>query len=208
MNMTTETNDIPVTNIDPASAANAQPETTVSASAAPPTATPTAPPVFEPTAAEKIASGAYQHSAEAAEALRRGELAQYSSIDPNANSDDRLIALLSYVTQIFIPVIMPLIVLLSESSAKRPFQRYHAVQSLGFAVVFWSLMVMVGVGTTVMQIIPIIGALIAVLVVCLSPIAWFASTLLLLYYGLQAYKGRRFAIPGLTSFLRDQNWLA
>jgi len=208
MNMTTETNDIPVTNIDPASAANAQPETTVSASAAPPTATPTALPVFEPTAAEKIASGAYQHSAEAAEALRRGELAQYSSIDPNANSDDRLIALLSYVTQIFIPVIMPLIVLLSESSAKRPFQRYHAVQSLGFAVVFWSLMVMVGVGTTVMQIIPIIGALIAVLVVCLSPIAWFASTLLLLYYGLQAYKGRRFAIPGLTSFLRDQNWLA
>jgi uncharacterized membrane protein len=208
MNMTTETNDIPVTNIDPASAANAQPETTVSASAAPPTAPPTAPPVFEPTAAEKIASGAYQHSAEAAEALRRGELAQYSSIDPNANSDDRLIALLSYVTQIFIPVIMPLIVLLSESSAKRPFQRYHAVQSLGFAVVFWSLMVMVGVGTTVMQIIPIIGALIAVLVVCLSPIAWFASTLLLLYYGLQAYKGRRFAIPGLTSFLRDQNWLA
>ena len=206
--MTTETNDIPVTNIDPASAANAQPETTVSASAAPPTAPPTAPPVFEPTAAEKIASGAYQHSAEAAEALRRGELAQYSSIDPNANSDDRLIALLSYVTQIFIPVIMPLIVLLSESSAKRPFQRYHAVQSLGFAVVFWSLMVMVGVGTTVMQIIPIIGALIAVLVVCLSPIAWFASTLLLLYYGLQAYKGRRFAIPGLTSFLRDQNWLA
>lgn len=202
--MTTETNDIPVTNIDPASAANAQPDTTVSASAAPPTA----PPVFEPTAAEKIASGAYQHSAEAADALRRGELAQYSSIDPNANSDDRLIALLSYVTQIFIPVIMPLIVLLSESSAKRPFQRYHAVQSLGFAVVFWSMMVMVGVGTTVMQIIPIIGALIAVLVVCLSPIAWFASTLLLLYYGLQAYKGRRFAIPGLTSFLRDQNWLA
>ena len=206
--MTTETNDIPVTNIDPASAANAQPDTTVSASAAPPTASPTASPVFEPTAAEKIASGAYQHSAEAADALRRGELAQYSSIDPNANSDDRLIALLSYVTQIFIPVIMPLIVLLSESSAKRPFQRYHAVQSLGFAVVFWSMMVMVGVGTTVMQIIPIIGALIAVLVVCLSPIAWFASTLLLLYYGLQAYKGRRFAIPGLTSFLRDQNWLA
>jgi hypothetical protein len=24
--------------------------------------------------------------------------------------------------------------------------------------------------------------------------------------GFQAYKGRRFAIPGLTSFLRDQNW--
>nr|MBP6440007.1 hypothetical protein [Caldilineaceae bacterium] len=107
---------------------------------------------IEPTAAEKIAGGAYQHSAEAADALRRGELMQYSSIDPEANSDDRLIALLSYVTQIIIPVIMPLIVLLSESSNKRPFQRYHAVQSLAFAAVFWSLMVMVGVGTAIMQV--------------------------------------------------------
>ena len=30
---------------------------------------------------------------------------------------------------------------------------------------------------------------------------------LMLYYGYQAYKGRRFAIPGLTSFLTDQGWL-
>jgi uncharacterized membrane protein len=167
-----------------------------------------APSVFEPTAAEKIAGGAYQHSAEAADALRRGELVQDSSIDPEANSDDRLIALLSYVTQIIIPVIMPLIVLLSESSNKRPFQRYHAVQSLAFTALFWSLMVMVGVGTAIMQVIPLVGMLIGLMVFCMTPIAWFASVLLLLYYGLQAYKGRRFAIPGLTSFLRDQNWLA
>lgn len=163
---------------------------------------------IEPTAAERIASGAYQHSAEAADALRRGELVQSSMVDPAANSDDRLIALLSYITQIFIPVIMPLIVLISESSNKRPFQRYHAVQSLAFTVVFWSLMVMVGIGTTIMQIVPLVGMLIGVMVFCLAPIAWFASVLLLLYYGLQAYQGRRFAIPGLTSFLRDQNWLA
>jgi len=202
--MTTETNDIPVTNIDPASAANAQPEASVSASAA----APTAPPAFEPTAAEKIASGAYQHSAAAADALRRGELVQASTVDPDATSDDRLIALLSYVTQILVPVIMPVIVLLSESSNRRPFQRYHAVQSLAFAVVFWSLLVMVGVGTAILQIIPIIGALIGVMVFCLSPLAWFTSVLLLLYYGLQAYQGRRFAIPGLSSFLRDQGWLA
>ncbi len=197
--MTTESNDIPVTGAEPG-AENTVPQA--------PAAPPPPAPVFEPTAAERIASGAYQHSAEAADALRRGELAQASAIDPNASSDDRLIALLSYVTQIIIPVIMPVIVLLSESSNKRPFQRYHAVQSLAFAVVFWSLMVMVGIGTTILQIIPIIGALIGVMVFCMTPIAWFASVLLLLYYGLQAYQGRRFAIPGLTSFLRDQNWLA
>jgi hypothetical protein len=33
--------------------------------------------------------------------------------------------------------------------------------------------------------------------------AWFA----LVYYGYQAYQGKRFAIPGLTSFLRDQGWV-
>jgi uncharacterized membrane protein len=197
MKMTTEINDTAGT-----SAAN-QPAMTTRVDPQPQAA----PPVFEPTAAEKIAGGAYQHSAEAADALRRGELVQASSIDPDASSDDRLIALLSYVTQIIIPVIMPVIVLLSESSNKRPFQRYHAVQSLAFAVVFWSLMVMVGVGTAVLQIIPLVGVLVGIMTFCLTPIAWFASTLLLLYYGLQAYKGRRFAIPGLSSFLQDQGWL-
>ena len=74
------------------------------------------------------------HTSEAADAFRRGEIMQNSEIDVLADSDDRLIALLSYATQIVIPVIMPIIVLLSESSKKRPFQRYHAVQSLAFVV--------------------------------------------------------------------------
>src|SRR5512137_204458 len=77
----------------------------------------------EQTPVERIASQAYTHSSEAADALRKGELMQNTTVDVLADSDDRLIALLSYVTQILIPVIMPIIVLLSESSKKRPFQR-------------------------------------------------------------------------------------
>lgn len=161
----------------------------------------------EPTPVERLASDAYQHTSEAADAFRRGELLQNSAIDPLADGDDRLIALLSYATQIVIPVIMPVIVLLSESSKKRPFQRYHAVQSLAFTIVFWSLLVLAGIGTAVIQIVPLIGFLIGLMMACLVPLAWFAQALMLLYYGFQAYKGRRFAIPGLTSFLRDQNWL-
>ena len=140
-------------------------------------------------------------------AFSRGELLQNSEIDPLADNDDRLIALLSYATQIIIPVIMPAIVLLSESSKKRPFQRYHAVQSLAFAVVFWGLLVLAGIGTAVIQVVPLIGFLIGLMMACIVPLAWFAQAILLLYYGFQAYKGRRFAVPGLTSFLRDQNWL-
>ncbi len=161
----------------------------------------------EKTAAERLASDAYQHSSEAADALRRGELMQNSEIDPLADGDDRLIALLSYATQIIIPVIMPVIVLLSESSKKRPFQRYHAVQSLAFTVLFWGLLVLAGIGTAVIQVVPLIGFLVGLMMACLVPLAWFAQAIMLLYYGFQAYKGRRFAIPGLTSFLRDQNWI-
>ena len=161
----------------------------------------------EPTPAERMASDAYQHTSEAANAFSRGELMQNSEIDPLADNDDRLIALLSYATQIIIPVIMPAIVLLSESSKKRPFQRYHAVQSLAFTVVFWGLLVLAGIGTAVIQVVPLIGFLVGLMMACVVPLAWFAQAILLLYYGFQAYKGRRFAVPGLTSFLRDQNWL-
>ena len=160
----------------------------------------------EQTPVERMASDAYQHTSEAADALRRGELMQNSEIDPLADSDDRLIALLSYATQIIIPVIMPAIVLLSESSKKRPFQRYHAVQSLAFTVLFWGLLVLAGIGTAVIQVVPLIGFLVGLMMACVAPLAWFAMAIMLLYYGFQAYKGRLFAIPGLTSFLRDQNW--
>lgn len=164
-------------------------------------------PVGEPTPVERMASEAYAHTSEAADALRRGELVQNSTVDPLADSDDRLIALLSYATQILIPVIMPVIVLLSESSKKRPFQRYHAVQSLAFTIVFWGLITVAGIGTAIIQVIPIVGVLVGLMMACIVPLAWITYALMLVYYGFQAYKGSRFAVPGLTSFLRDQNWL-
>src|SRR4051812_35943786 len=77
----------------------------------------------------RIAESAREQAGVAADALRRGEFMSDATVDMEANQDDKLIALLSYVTQIIIPLIMPVIILLSESSKKRPFQRYHAVQS-------------------------------------------------------------------------------
>jgi uncharacterized membrane protein len=162
----------------------------------------------EQTPVERMASTMYAQAGEAANAFRRGELLQESQVDPLADSDDRLIAMLSYVTQLVLPVVMPLIVLLSESSKKRPFQRYHAVQSLAFVLLFWLVFIAASIAIGVLQIIPVLGWLIGVFaLMCLTPIYFLVGIGLLLYYGLQAYKGRRFAIPGLTSFLRDQNWL-
>ena len=158
-------------------------------------------------AAERAVHVAREQANTAASALRRGEFMHDATVDHEADRDDKLIAMLSYVTQVFIPLIMPIIVLLSESSKKRPFQRYHAVQSLALTLLFLALAAAVGIGTALLQIVPLIGWLIGIAVLCLSPILFFMALIALLYYGYQAYQGKRFAIPGLTSILRDQGWL-
>ncbi|MFZ4847707.1 MAG: DUF4870 domain-containing protein [Caldilinea sp.] len=142
------------------------------------------------------------------EAFRPGTVSENATAEGTANSDDRLIALLSYVTQLLLPVVMPLIVLLSESSRKRPFQRYHAVQSLALVVLFWLIFLSASVAVGILQIIPLLGWLVgAFALFCLTPLYFLAGIWLMLYWGYQAYRGRRFEIPGLTSFLRDQSWL-
>ena len=162
------------------------------------------------TPAERLVGVAREQAAQAADAIRRGEFMRDPMVDPDASSDDRLIALLSYATQIIIPVVMPAIVLLSESSKQRPFQRYHAVQSLALMVVFMGFGAATIFGTAFLSIIPIIGwvfRILGVLLLCLAPIALIMGVMALGFYGYQAYQGKRFAIPGLTSFLYDQGWL-
>lgn len=160
-----------------------------------------------PTPVGRMAENAREQAGVAADALRRGEFMHDATLDAEASRDDKLIALLSYVTQIVIPLIMPIIVLLSESSKKRPFQRYHAVQSLALSLLFIALVAAATIGTGIIQVIPLIGQLVALLMLCLMPIAWFMAVIALLYYGYQAFQGKRFSIPGLTSMLRDQGWI-
>lgn len=159
------------------------------------------------TPAERLAGSARSQAEMAAGALRRGEFIRDTTFDDSADSDDRLIALLCYVTQVLIPLVMPLLVLVSESSKKRPFQRFHAVQSLALALFFIGFGLFITVGSMIVAIVPIIGWLVVGIVVCLSPLLFLMAYLALAYYGYQAYQGKRFAIPGLTSFLQDQNWL-
>ena len=160
-----------------------------------------------PSSAERMASTAREQATAAADALRRGEFMRDAAVDPEADNDDRLIALLCYVTQMVIPLVMPVLVLMSESSKKRPFQRFHAVQSLALVSLFVLLSLLVTIGTAIISIIPVIGWLIGLTVLCLSPIAVLMGYFAVGYYGFQSYLGKRFGIPGLTSFLKDQGWL-
>ena len=161
----------------------------------------------DPTVFERAVDTAREQAGAAADSLRRGELMQDAALDPAATSDDRLIAFLSYASQVFIPLVMPGIVLISESSKRRPFQRYHAVQSLALSLTFIAIFILASISSVILQIIPLLGNLLGLAILCLLPIGYLMGIVAMIYYGFQAYKGKRFAIPGLTSFLHDQGWL-
>lgn len=131
-------------------------------------------------------------------------LAEDTEFDPNATNDDRVMAALAYASQLINPIglVLPIIILVSETSKQRPFQRYHAIQSLGVSAVLGLLQL----GLTVLA--SAAGAtVIGILCLCFIVPAMIMLWLLPLYYALVAYNGKRFKIPGLTQFLQDQKWL-
>ena len=74
-----------------------------------------------PDGRRQVAIEAHQLGSEAVTVAVRQRL-----VEEVVGSDDRLIALLCYISQILIPVVMPVIVLLSESSKRRSFQRLES----------------------------------------------------------------------------------
>lgn len=131
-------------------------------------------------------------------------LAEDTEFDPNATNDDRVMAALAYASQLINPIglVLPIIILVSETSKQRPFQRYHAIQSLAVSAVLG----LVQMGLTVLA--SAAGAtVIGILCLCFIVPAMIMLWLLPLYYALVAYNGKRFKIPGLTQFLQDQKWL-
>jgi uncharacterized membrane protein len=128
-------------------------------------------------------------------------IARNISDDPEANSDDRVWSLAAYLSQVVVPVVVPVLMLVVEPNKDRPFQKYHAVQSLGFlvAVIIYEIVV----GT-------VVGILTAITLGCLLPILLILLLLpaiAAVYYAYLAYQGRRFEMPYLTKFMREQGWL-
>ncbi|MEZ4767366.1 MAG: DUF4870 domain-containing protein [Caldilineales bacterium] len=129
-------------------------------------------------------------------------LASDTEYDPDATNDDRVMAALAYATQLILPFIVPIIILISETSKRRPFQRYHAIQSIAVAVVIYGLELALVMSASVA-----VASFILWLCLCFLVPAMIALWLLPLYYAILAYNGKRFRIPGLTQFLQDQRWL-
>jgi uncharacterized membrane protein len=127
-----------------------------------------------------------------------------SEYDPSATSDDKLLAAIAYGSQLIFPLgfVVPVILLISETSKQRAFQHYHAVQSLALGIVVWLLLGGLSIMATIAG-----ASIVGILCLCFIGPAMILIWLLPLYYALLALNGKRFRIPGLTQFLEDQRWL-
>jgi uncharacterized membrane protein len=123
-----------------------------------------------------------------------------SQIPPTTDltDNDKLMAALSY----FFSPIVPIIILLVETMKARPYQKYHAVQSLGLFVV--------SIGYTIIACILFFACSIVtagVLSICLW-ILFLVPLVPFVYYAIIAYtSGQYFEIPVLTKFMMQQGWL-
>ena len=120
---------------------------------------------------------------------------------PSATTDnERLLGGLSYLSQIVVPAVLPVILMLTDEVKKSDFVRFHAVHGLALFVasLIYSLVAVI--------VFVVVGAILPVLV-CLTWMLFLVPFAVLIYYGVLAFQGKRTEIPWLTQFLRDSNWL-
>ncbi len=121
----------------------------------------------------------------------------------DVNDNDKLIAALSY----FLTPIVGIIVLLVDTMKARPYQRYHAIQSIGLFVAELIFYVLACIVTTVCGGILAATVVLSPVAVCL-PLLFFLPIIPNIYYAYLAYaKPSYFEIPTLTKFMMQQGWL-
>ncbi len=120
----------------------------------------------------------------------------------DVNADDKLMSALAWAGMVLLQIpLVSIVLLLAEGNKDRPFQRHHALQSIGFylaALVYEVIAaILVSIGTVVT-----LGCGLA----CLW-VLFFVPHILAIYYGWQAYQGREVNIPVVTQIMRQQGWI-
>ena len=126
-------------------------------------------------------------------------MTQGSSSPPagDITENDRLMALLAYI----FGVIVPIIILVSEGMKNRPFQRYHAIQSLGL----WVATLIYSVVACIVYFL-LTTITFGILGLCLW-IIFLLPLVPVILYGIKAYQGEWVVIPVVTDFVKGQGWL-
>lgn len=110
-------------------------------------------------------------------------------------SEDKLWAGLAYWTQILLPAVFPIILLISAYTNKNQFVRYHAIHALALLVLSIIYQAIVIISIFIMSSVLPFALCLYWLLLFLVPAA------VLVYYGIHAYKGETRSVPWLTGFL-------
>ena len=120
-----------------------------------------------------------------------------ANVNAQATSgDSNLMAAACYVTQIIIPIVVPLILFFIKKDDK--LVRFHALQSMLFTVVMLVVFFVLTILGTILAIVTLgIGAILMVLG---FPVLGLAVLVYMLYVTYKAYKGEYYKIPMIGNF--------
>ena len=114
--------------------------------------------------------------------------------------NDRLLAALSYVSQIIIPAAMPIVLLLTPDTRDKSFIRHHAMHSL--ALLAAAVLYYVAAGMVLVVVSWILPPL-----ACLGGLTLLVPAAAALYGGYKAFRGEFLDIPWVTDFLKRNGWV-
>jgi uncharacterized membrane protein len=125
---------------------------------------------------------------------------EVSSRESQPSDTNRLLAGLCHVSQIVLPAVLPVILLVFEETKENAFLRHHAIHSLGLllaSVVYYAAAAIVYVAGSAA-------------VPCVTCVLWGIFLLppaILIYYGVLAFQGKEIEVLWLTEFLHRNEWL-
>ena len=119
---------------------------------------------------------------------------------PAVSDHEKLLGGLSYVSQIVLPVLLPVILLTGRETKHSSFLRHHAIHSLALSALTIIYYLAAALVYTVG------GAMFSCLL-CVLWVLFLPPMGILLYYGWEGFRGSRAEIPWLTRLLRDNNLL-
>ena len=118
----------------------------------------------------------------------------------SATEDAKLLAGLSYISQIVLPAVLPVILLATQETKRSAYLRYHVVHNLAFtvlAILYYLIAALVYVVVTAA----------APCLACFLWVLFLVPAGVLIYYGYMGFTGKCPEVPWLTQYLKQVGWV-
>jgi len=118
----------------------------------------------------------------------------------SATEDAKLLAGLSYISQIVLPAVLPVILLATQETKRSAYLRYHVVHNLAFTV----LAILYYLVATLLYV--VVSAAVPCLL-CFLWVLFLVPVGVLIYYGYMGFTGKCPEVPWLTQYLKQEGWV-